>query len=237
MASRYFKKLVELCNSKGFTMAAKVRTANKRLILYKIIINKESRGKTLCFTSGIHGNELCGPRALIEFMEKYNPKKSDPRIIILPVLNPYGFLKRRYKNYDNINLNRHFFERPLPRDNKIILSLIKNEKIDIFLSVHEDDELKGYYIYNFGRRNKLFNRLIKFLSKTSRVCKNNKIHNDYAENGVVNGPEPVGCLDEWVSKKGVPISACLEVPDSIPLHKRVETVCKLFEYIVNIYSQ
>ncbi len=68
--------------------------------LIKIIIN-ESGKKTVCFSAGIHGEEIAGPLAVLEFIKRYNIRKfPNIKIILFPIVNPSGFDKGyRFKSF------------------------------------------------------------------------------------------------------------------------------------------
>ena len=233
MYESYFNELQEVCAKRGFYLESKVKTTNGKFTLHKIVLNPNSTKKTICYSAGIHGNEISGPFAVLQFLKNYKSKKNDPRIIILPCLNPYGFLKHKYTNYNNYNLNRHYFEKPQSDEIKRIYSLVKNEKIDFFMSLHEDEVKKGFYLYKYGESDKIFRIIIDFLAMESDICRQKKIYINKAEDGIIHNAKHDGSFEEWTQHKGTPLSACLEIPDKIPLELRTQIVRKLLQHIVN----
>ena len=227
MNENYFEQLQAVCKARGYRLEKKVRTGNAEHILFKVILNPQSNHGTLCITAGIHGNEVSGPWAVLDFLKKYRSRPSDPRIIILPVLNPHGFLHDRRGNYSRFNLNRHFGEKPLPLETKIITGLLKKEKMDFFISLHEDDEKKGFYLYQYGKDNPLIGEITAFLSQNATLCKERDIYGDTAEKGVIFQPKWDGSLEEWIYKRGRVNSVCLEIPDQLALKDRVAIVQRL----------
>lgn len=237
MFKDYFNKIDDLCDVKGFSIKTMYKIGPKRdFPLFKIILNSDRsarRNGTVCITGGIHGDETAGPFGLLKFLENYKPNKDDPRLIILPVLNPFGFVNNCRTNQDGLNLNRHFFKWPSPRDVKKLKNLLRFEKIDLFMSVHEDDEERGFYIYQFGQSRRIANKIIDFLRSKTKVCTKPLIYNHKAKDGVVCGAFNDGSMEEWVyKKKKAKFSYCLEVPDCLPLKKRSEIVAELLMNIV-----
>src|SRR5208337_4241659 len=100
--------------------------------LLKIVINK-SGNKTVCFSAGIHGEEIASPLAIIEFLKEYRKSYAPHvRIIIFPVVNPSGFDKGKRFNKININLNQSFGKRPLPKEDQLFYNETKKKKILFF---------------------------------------------------------------------------------------------------------
>lgn len=231
MNDSYFEKLVQICQGRGFELQSKTRTANGKFVLYKVVLNPQSPGQTLCFSAGVHGNEPSGPWAILEFLKTYHPQDGDPRMVILPVLNPDGFFRNKRMNYDRINLNRHFFQKPVPDEIKTLMSLVEKEKIDYFLALHEDDEKKGFYLYRYGENNLMADQITDFLSKRTLLCRDHKIYGEAAIKGVIAHPKTDGSFENWMYRQGIP-SVCLEAPDSVSFEKKVTVLHQLMLQLV-----
>lgn len=228
----YFQGLEKLCAKRGYLLDKSIRTGDGLHPLYKIILNPSSR-RTYCFAAGIHGNEISGPWAILNFLLSYKPRPGDPRMILLPVLNPHGFLANKRLNQNRINLNRRFFRRPLLAARRQIAKLFRGEAIDFFLSLHEDDEKKGYYLYRYGAHEHIFQQIIAWLKARSSVCLSARIYADRAAGGIVHHPRSDGSLEEWLYCRGKAAqSACLEVPDSQTFEHRTRLVSKLLAFMV-----
>ena len=65
-------------------------------------------GTTVFLSSGIHGDEPCGPGAVLEFL-KSSPLPDDCEWVIAPILNPSGLRAGTRENADGIDLNRDFY--------------------------------------------------------------------------------------------------------------------------------
>ncbi len=102
---------------------------------------------TVCLSSGIHGDEPCGPMALLRFLEVASLSK-DCDWVIAPLLNPTGYRVGTRENAEGIDLNRDFYRRRSAE----VTALIdwwntRSPKSLIHLSLHEDWEADGFYLY------------------------------------------------------------------------------------------
>jgi len=91
----------------------------------------KKEGPTCVISGGMHGDELNGValvKKFIDYCEKYKiEKKLRGRLIILPILNPTGFeKKRRFVQYDKKDLNRSFNRKQKTASNRIANALVKH---------------------------------------------------------------------------------------------------------------
>lgn len=236
MVNTYLTKLRDICNKKGFIIKEISRSGKyKEFPIYKVIINNKSK-KTICISAGSHGTEKSGPIAALKFIKNYKPIKEDPRIIIFPLLNPDGFLKNTRKNYRDIDLNRHFFDDPKPKEIVKIINSVRKEKIDLFISLHEDDEKRGVYLYNYSKENKIAKKIINFFSKKTKICKDKKIYRDKASSGIISNPLHDGSFDEWMFNHRVKTSICIEIPDTIlNSNQRNKLAYEFINFVINVF--
>lgn len=81
----------------------------RRAYIPVITIKGKKSGSTLALITGAHGNELNGPEVVGRFLARLNIDKLRGTIIILPLMNPWGFkLRERYVLVDGRDLNRSF---------------------------------------------------------------------------------------------------------------------------------
>ena len=83
---------------------------NHKLIKIPIIIAEGRReGPTVLFCAGMHGDEINSIETISRFLHEFNINKLKGVLIILPIVNPWGFKQRiRYIPFDNLDLNRCF---------------------------------------------------------------------------------------------------------------------------------
>jgi len=65
----YLDKLESVCKKKRIQLQEIGRV--NLLPIYKIILNTSGE-KVIVFSAGIHGDEIAGPWAIIDFLNKYN---------------------------------------------------------------------------------------------------------------------------------------------------------------------
>ncbi|HPN14765.1 MAG TPA: DUF2817 domain-containing protein [bacterium] len=226
----YCEELHRICALKKFDLQEAGLDAYAQYPLYRITVNPSAK-HTICLTAGIHGNETSGPLGILKFLQNYQAPRTQAKLIIFPLLNPYGFTKNKREDRGNLNLNRHYFEKPQPKAVKTICDLIKQARPDFSLSLHEDDELSCFYIYQYGTNNELSSSIMDFIGRRAKVCRDAKIYDHKAVNGIIKNPAFDGTLDEWLHARNMSDAACLEIPDSIPLKKRVDLIAQILEFI------
>lgn len=226
----YIKELLQICGKKKINIQQVSLDAYGQYPLYRITINPTAK-RTICITAGIHGNEIAGTLGILEFLKTFKAQEAHVKLIIFPLLNPYGFTKDKREDRGNLNLNRHYFENPQPKAVKTISRLLKKIDADFCLSLHEDDELSCFYIYQYGTNDKFSSSIMDFIGRRAKVCLDAKIYDHKAVNGIIKNPAFDGTLDEWLHARSMSDAACLEIPDSIPLKKRVDIIAQTLEFI------
>ena len=96
-------------------------------------------GPTLCVTSGIHGDELNGVEVARRVFVETDPSKLSGTLIVLPVLNRYGFLAGSRYMSDRRDLNRAFPGNPKGSSAGIIASSVFEpviRKADALVDLH-----------------------------------------------------------------------------------------------------
>ncbi len=122
-------------------------------------------GTPVFLSAGIHGDEPCGPLALLEYLRTANlPDHCE--WIVAPMLNPGGLRAGTRENVDGIDLNRDFLRRESEEVKAVVewLSRFRPRSL-VHLSLHEDWEAEGFYLYeiNTGPRPGLGRRVVERL--------------------------------------------------------------------------
>jgi predicted deacylase len=65
-------------------------------------------GPTLCVVAGIHGDELNGVAIARRVVDESNPTRLLGSLVVVPIVNPHGFLNGSRYLPDRRDLNRHF---------------------------------------------------------------------------------------------------------------------------------
>ena len=102
--------------------------------------------RNVLITTGVHGDEPAGPEAVLRFLER------DPidllnrfAFLILPCINPWGYVHNRRENADGIDINRAFEDDVL--ESNLVKAVLKDKRFDAYMDVHEDWEATGFYMY------------------------------------------------------------------------------------------
>ena len=107
--------------------------------------------KSILITGGIHGDEPAGPASVLRFLERDNIHLLQCfKFLILPCLNPYGYVHNTRENKQGVDLNRSFEETDIAEVD-IVKETIKGQRFDFCIDFHEDWEAKGVYLYEAQR--------------------------------------------------------------------------------------
>ena len=107
--------------------------------------------KSVLITGGIHGDEPAGPVAVLRFLERDNTHLLGRfKFLILPCINPYGYVHNTRENRQGVDLNRSFEETGIAEVD-IVKQTIEGQRFDFCIDFHEDWEAKGVYLYE-GQR-------------------------------------------------------------------------------------
>ena len=72
------------------------------------VICGRKQGPTLCVTAAIHGDEINGIEILRRLLKKSGLRKISGNLIVIPIVNVYGFLYQKRHLMDRRDLNRSF---------------------------------------------------------------------------------------------------------------------------------
>ena len=100
-------------------------------------------------SAGIHGDEPAPPLALLEMLEA---GRFDGRAhwFICPLLNPNGLARGVRENADGLDLNRDYKDLQSAEARAHVTWLQRQPNFTVCLSVHEDWESTGYYLYELN---------------------------------------------------------------------------------------
>ena len=190
---------------------------------------RKADGPLVYLSSGIHGDEPAGPLAILELL------RSDffcPSIhwIICPALNPDGLAAHTRENADGTDLNRDYFLRTSKEATAHARYLDSIGTPVLFISLHEDWETAGFYLYELnltGAPTIHAHRILEAVSPWFKPEPGPLIdgHDSY-EPGWIYHPSEPDIPEGWpeaiyVIKKGCPLSFTFESPSSSPLEDRV----------------
>lgn len=107
---------------------------------------------SIYLSAGIHGDESAATEGLIDWVEK-NPRELRKfRALIFPCLNPWGLVNNNRLDIRGRDLNRCFNKIRVPQI-RAQLEILRGQTFDLALTLHEDYDAQGLYIYEIaGRR-------------------------------------------------------------------------------------
>jgi len=200
---------------------------------------EEAKKATFYLSGGIHGDEPAGPQALLELLKE---GCFDDRFhwLICPVLNPAGMARGTRENEEGVDLNRDYCLQETKEVRAHIAWLERQDVPEVFLSLHEDWESRGFYFYeiNLTGKGEWYRKMIEAASpyfgpELEEVIDEHEVtapgwifhseHPDLPE----GWPEAI-----YMAKRGCPLSLTFETPSSAALATRVSCQRKLVREVV-----
>ncbi len=103
--------------------------------------------KQILITGGVHGDEPASVEAAISFLTRDNTNFLNHfSFVVIPCINPYGYIHDIRENKDNVDINRSF-ETDDVLEVTIVKEAISNMHFTMTIDFHEDYEAKGFYLY------------------------------------------------------------------------------------------
>ncbi len=191
-------------------------------------------------SSGMHGDEPSGPQALMEMMEEGRFQK-DIEWFVCPMINPTGHHAGKRENKEGIDLNRDYFLKSTDEIRGHVKWLEKQSVPDVFISLHEDWESTGFYLYEIQKHacTSVAQSILtaasaeiepepSLLIDDHEVREPGWIFHDSRADFPGDWPEAI-----YMAERGTQVSYTLETPSSLALERRVAchqlAVCKAVE--------
>lgn len=205
-----------------------------------VVLKQSSSRKTaprILLSAGIHGDEPAGTECLYQ---KILADRLSPKIdwVIVPYLNPGGLRLGTRENPRGLDLNREFL-----RDRTVEVAFYKETipslgPYDLMLSLHEDWEFEGAYLYeiNTGSKASMAKGILSILAAETGLVEADLIDNHVprAPGLIVHDPvadEPENWPEAIFMIHQQPLlSYTLETPSQAPLPKRVACMDRVIDY-------
>ena len=194
---RYKEVLKSCVDSKG-VKCSKIRTEGGQIYVFKA---GNGTNRRLLLTSGLHGNESIGPKVSSMFLSlKKIP--SDTSVMVIPVMNPDGFVGSHRRDKTNSDPNRSFKEKSTKYSK--LLEIILGFDPTICVDLHEFHENDGAFVYtNIPSIKKRLTEVFK--TSKMPVTKKKEITGDKVVSGMAlynNKDKDDGTLISWLHSKG-----------------------------------
>lgn len=186
-------------------------------------------GPPVYLSAGIHGDEPAGPLALLALMEEgFFP--DGRHFIVCPALNPSGLALGTRENAEGKDLNRDYLKRSSVETEVHARWLDEKPLPGLFISLHEDWETSGFYLYEINLGADRPHRVAALLAAVEEIFPPESGpeidgHEVRAAGWIFHACE-ADLPDEWpeaihLAKRGCPLSYTLETPSCARLGDRV----------------
>ena len=179
-------------------------------------------------SSGCHGDEPAGPRAMLELLQE-GFFSEGVNWLVCPLLNPTGMTAGTRENLQGVDLNRDYLEKVSVEVRGHVGWLERQTVPDLFLSLHEDWESTGFYLYEI-QKNVSESAAQKILTEAAVVIPTEPSStiddHEVREPGWIFHQPQADFPEQWpeaifMAERGTPISYTLETPSSLELERRV----------------
>jgi hypothetical protein len=118
------------------------------------VVRSERHGPkvpSVYLSAGIHGDEPAAVEGLIRWAETSLGKLASWNWMIFPCLNPWGLERNIRFDAKNRDLNRLYDSKRVPQ---IVAqgSLMKGSRFDLAVTLHEDYDARGFYLYEVAAK-------------------------------------------------------------------------------------
>jgi len=198
---------------------------NSKEKVYNFYKIKQGKGKISVLLSGnVHGYEISGSHALIEFMKNHSKEYlEDFTFTVFPCVNPFGFDNMVHETWQlsektglPMNLNREFKKETTSEEVNLIKSHLQSTPYHLHLDLHEswstyvaiDPNLDfsgrspdDFFVYEYcsDPSKRIGHRIVEEVRKAGiSICDWELIGNDVNHGGLVYYPED--CKSPWYAE-------------------------------------
>lgn len=191
---------------------------------------KKAEGRPCVYlSSGMHGDEPAGVEAMLSLLAN-DVFCADIEWSICPMLNPTGLAAGKRENTDGFDLNRDYLTIKTEEVRAHINWLEKQPVPEMFISLHEDWESTGFYLYEI-QKEVCKSHACNILKAAEAILpiEPNAIIDDHQvrEPGWIFHEPTADFPNEWpeaiyMAEQGTRVSYTLETPSSLDKELRVK---------------
>ena len=243
----YTRGLLRVANHRAFWLRVLGEVNNQQIWLIRTRESHIHKDPKVLIVAGFHGEEKAGPLGILKWLENSDRgifKKID--LSFIPVVNPTGFNRGVRKNSWGEKTNCGFVHktdklskegRILNRNIKFLTELAK----DGFLSLHEDEGEKNFYVYSYEDVDKpseaayaLRNVEAKYFKKLQNGIKVNEEGDPEAavEDGIIHKLCD-GSLEDYFMHKGIR-AFVTETPGKCRISRRIEATMAIINKFIDL---
>lgn len=222
---KYLLDFHDLAHERGFACETLAEVGGYEIAAF----SKNSEGAPRVYiSSGIHGDEPAGVYALLEMLRD---GLFDDRVEwrLCPLLNPSGLAAGTRENAQGVDLNRDYRRKTSSEVRAHADWLARQPVPEMFVSLHEDWESTGFYLYEIQKRGCrstaqaiLSAAAAMIEAEPSALIDDHKVR----EAGWIFHEPRADYPNDWpeaifMAEMGTRVSYTLETPSSLPLEKRI----------------
>lgn len=148
-------------------------------------------------SAGIHGDEAGATEGLLEWAAKNPDLMRALNVLIFPCLNPWGLVNNCRMDAEGRDLNRGFHNRTIPQIDAQ-LRVLADRRFDLALTLHEDYDALGMYIYEVpSRKEHWAETLLQAAARHVPTDIRKKIEGRAARAGVVRAAIKPDLMPNW----------------------------------------
>ncbi len=191
-------------------------------------------------SAGIHGDEPAPPLVLLELLEA-GVFDARANWFLCPILNPHGHARGTRENAGGLDLNRDYKHLDSAEISAHVGWLRRQPRFDVTLSVHEDWESTGYYLYelNPGHRPSLAEPMLAALAGICPIDQSPVIDGREAQGGIIRPISDPLLREKWpeaiyLLNHHTALTYTLESPSAFPLAQRIAAHRAALETALNL---
>lgn len=132
----------------------RIGTAHNYPIHQIRLTSSAPKPQQVLITGGMHGDEPAGVEAVLQFLTRDNTTfLKNFSFVIIPCINPYGYVHGTRETRDGIDINRSFETDDIV-EVTIVKKVLGQTQFSLAIDFHEDYDATGFYLYEGTRDEK-----------------------------------------------------------------------------------
>jgi len=133
----------------------RIGTAHNYPIHQIRLTSSAPKPQQVLITGGMHGDEPAGVEAVLQFLTRDNTTfLKNFSFVIIPCINPYGYVHGTRETRDGIDINRSFETDDIV-EVTIVKKVLGHIQFSMAIDFHEDYDATGFYLYE-GKRDEKY---------------------------------------------------------------------------------